>query len=581
MNGLKSKFAVSLCAGLMLVTVHTVSAGDQPKVKGGDSHPVMKILAEELDYAMKNLVMPDGTKPYYLGYTITGQESFSVSATLGALVSENSSEGRVLDVDVRVGDYAIDNTHKLRGGGGGRMGSGVAAISLSDDEAAIRQAIWLTTDQQFKAAAQMYQRVQTNLKTKVEEEDKSDDFSREEPSVYSEKEASLFLDKAEWTKRIRNLSKLALKYPLIYSSGVSLSAVTANRYMVTSEGTRVQTGQKFIRISVSANTKAEDGMELGRDFYFNVCHEENLPTDAELIAAFQEVIDQVIALRDAPLVEPYVGPAILLNRAAGVFFHEIFGHRIEGHRQKDVDEGQTFTKKINEEVLPTFLSVRDDPTREKFNGVDLRGYYKFDDEGVKAQDVLLIDNGILKTFLLSRSPVEGFPKSNGHGRRTPGRAVVSRQGNLIVESAKQVSFEELRQQLIAECKKQDKPYGLLFEDITGGFTTTGRRGPQAFKVLPVIVRRIYADGRPDELVRGVDIVGTPLSCFAKITMTGDDSEVFNGTCGAESGYVPVSAVSPSVLVSQIEIEKRRREQDKPPILPPPISEIVKKADSRG
>jgi predicted Zn-dependent protease len=279
----------------------------------------------------------------------------------------------------------------------------------------------------------------------------------------------------------------------------------------------------------------------------------------------------VLALRTAPLVEPYTGPAILLNRASGVFFHEIFGHRIEGHRQKDVEEGQTFTKMIGKPILPEFLSVIDDPTQARFGNEDLRGHYLYDDEGVRSSRVQLVENGILRTFLLSRSPVQNFANSNGHGRREPGRQVVSRQGNLIVQSTKAVPFTKLREMLIQECKQQNKPYGYLFDDITGGFTTTSRGGPQAFKVLPVVVYRVHADGRPDELVRGVDIVGTPLSCFSKIVATGDDPAVFNGSCGAESGWVPVSAVSPSILVTQIEIEKRQRSQDLPPILPPPFS----------
>ncbi|HVP12598.1 MAG TPA: metallopeptidase TldD-related protein, partial [Phycisphaerae bacterium] len=267
-----------------------------------------------------------------------------------------------------------------------------------------------------------------------------------------------------------------------------------------------------------------------------------------------------------------------LNRASGVFFHEIFGHRIEGHRQKDIEEGQTYAKKVGESILPSFITVRDDPTTAEFKGEDLRGHYAFDDQGVAATNVKLVDGGVLKTFLMSRSPLKDFAQSNGHGRRAPGYKAVSRQGNLIVESGKCVPFEKLKQMLIDECKKQDKPYGLLFDDITGGFTGTQRAGAQVFKVLPVVVYKVYADGRPDELVRGVDLVGTPLTCFSKIECTGDDPAVFNGSCGAESGWVPVSAVSPSILISQIEVEKRTREQDKPPILPPPIADKGKEKD---
>ncbi len=272
----------------------------------------------------------------------------------------------------------------------------------------------------------------------------------------------------------------------------------------------------------------------------------------------------------APTAEPFVGPAIFSGRASGVFFHEIFGHRIEGHRQKDESEGQTFTKSVGEKILPEFLSVTFDPNMKQAAGVDLNGWYEYDDEGVPGKTVKAVENGILRSFLMSRSPIDGFDQSNGHGRRQPGLEIVSRQSNLIVSSTRAVSQDKLRQMLIDEVKKQNKPYGLYFEDITGGFTTTQRAGLQAFSVMPVIVYRVYADGRPDELIRGADIVGTPLASFAKIIATSDKTEVFNGYCGAESGSVPVSAVSPAILISEIEIQKKDSGQDLLPLLPSPL-----------
>ena len=538
---------------------------------------LITVLSEELDHSMKNLAMPDGTKPYFMSYTIVDERQVSIGAELGALTGDSEGHSRLLDADVRVGEYKLDNTHKIRGGFMGFdpsdfMGGMPTPISLSGDPVAIRQSVWLATDRAFKAAAKKYQRVLTNLKTMVEEEDKADDFSHEEAHVFGEREARLNLDRKAWAQRLRAVSALARDYPLIYNSGIGLSATAVNRYLVNSEGSKIQHGQAYLRIYVSAATKAEDGMELSQYRTFSAADEEGLPSEQELETAFKEVIDQVLALREAPLVEPYTGPAILMNRASAVFFHEIFGHRVEGHRQKDVEEGQTFTKKIGKEVLPDFISVRDNPTMATWGDTDLRGYYKYDDEGIPAQDVTLVDKGVLKTFLLSRSPVQDFAHSNGHGRRQPGNKVVSRMGNTVVYSDKTTSFADLRKMLIDECKKQDKPYGLMFEDISGGFTGTRRAGAQTFKVLPVVVYRVYADGREDELVRGVDIVGTPLTSFSKIIYTGDDPGVFNGTCGAESGMVPVSGVSPSILVSEIEVEKRRRAQDKPPILSPPIAE---------
>jgi predicted Zn-dependent protease len=299
---------------------------------------------------------------------------------------------------------------------------------------------------------------------------------------------------------------------------------------------------------------------------------DRLPSPEAIEAAVKRVGTDLAGLLRAPTVEPFIGPAILSGRAAGVFFHEIFGHRVEGHRQKDEAEGQTFTKAIGTAVLPDFLSVVFDPTRKTIESTDLNGTYSYDDEGFKAGPVTVVDNGILKTFLMSRSPIHGFDHSNGHGRRQPGAEVVSRQSNLIVESKKTVPEKRLREMLVAEIKRQHKPYGLYFEQVTGGYTLTQRRGLQAYTVIPLIVYRVYADGHPDELVRGADIVGTPLSSFAKILVTSDKLEVFNGYCGAESGQVPVSAVSPALLVSEIEIQKKDHSLDRPPLLSAPTEE---------
>jgi predicted Zn-dependent protease len=297
---------------------------------------------------------------------------------------------------------------------------------------------------------------------------------------------------------------------------------------------------------------------------------DGLPGDEVIVQAIRKLAGELTALVDAPVVDPAVVPAILSGRAAGVFFHEIFGHRVEGHRQKDVTEGQTFANSVGTQVLPDFLSVVFDPTLRRVGDQDLLGWYRYDNEGVKAQRVAVVEDGIMKTFLMSRAPIPGFPQSNGHGRRAAGQEVVSRQSNLVVESARQVGEARLREMLVEELRRQGKPYGYYFERVTGGYTTTGRSGVQAFKVIPLVVYRIYADDRPDELVRGADLVGTPLAAFSRIVATGETPEVFNGYCGAESGNIPVAAVSPALLVSEIEIQKTESSQDRPPILPRPV-----------
>jgi predicted Zn-dependent protease len=384
--------------------------------------------------------------------------------------------------------------------------------------------------------------------------------------VQPKKNRQVALD--EWAAKVRRWSAE------FADSGALMATVTVviqneTKHLVTTDGTRLQHGRGFARIFISASGKAADGMDLSTSESFEAENPTGLPGDAEVIEAVRRVGGDLKALMNAPLVDPFIGPAILSGRASGVFFHEIFGHRIEGHRQKDDAEGQTFTRSIGTKVLPDFLSVVFDPTRAKIGSTDLYGSYAYDDEGVKARSVTLVDQGVLKSFLMSRSPVRGFAQSNGHGRRQAGAEIVSRQSNLIVESSKRVSDKELREMLIAEIKRQGKAHGFFFRDITGGFTTTSRRGLQAFKVIPLVVYRVYADGRPDELVRGVDIVGTPLASFARIVATSDKPDVFNGYCGAESGNVPVSAVSPAILVSELEIQKKERAKDGPPLLPAP------------
>lgn len=531
--------------------------------------PVLTTMEQELERAMRE-VEPDPEAPlYFLAYTITETRSEVVSAEGGALTRDDTARSRLLDVTARVGSPELDNTREIRGERGGFGFGGAVSVPLDDDPHALRTALWLATDARIKAARERLIRVKSNQAVKVETEVSAPDFSREEPQVHLAPLPSLQWDRDAWRRRVRELSRRLSRYPFVLDGGVTLSTSTTHTFLVNSEGTRLQHGRTHVRLSVTLQGIADDGMQLLRNESFDARDFSGLPKDEVVVATIDRLAKELQALREAPVAEPYTGPAILRNRASAVFFHEIFGHRIEGHRQKLSDEGQTFARKVGEPILPPFLSVVDDPSAPRLGSQDLNGHYLFDDEGVPSRRVTLVENGVLKEFLLSRSPLPGFPRSNGHGRRQPGREVVARQANLMVLSTKQVPYARLRQQLIEECRRQKKPYGLIFDDISGGFTTTTRSGPQAFKVLPLLVTRVYTDGRPDEFVRGADIVGTPLTSFSKIVATADDAAVFNGYCGAESGFIPVSASSPSILVTEIEVEKGAVGNDRPPLLSPP------------
>jgi TldD protein len=528
---------------------------------------LLDAMRDELNRNFQILKQKGDPPPYFLAYEVTDQEIAGLSATLGAVTAASQTRSRVLDVSVRVGSPKLDNYHRVRGDRA-QFTSGVA-LSYEDSVNAIKRQLWAETDRAYRAAAERLIKIKTSTQVKAAEEDASDDFSAEEPSRFEQSVPRLKFNQAEWSDRLRRLSAHFAKYPELLSSAVSLTAQTDGRYLVNSEGSRIHHGRGYARLLIAAAARAADGSDLTLTRIWEAVDLDGLPSDSTLEDGAARLAKQAIALLHAPTADPFVGPAIFSGRAAGVFFHEIFGHRIEGHRQKDESEGQTFTRSVNTKILPDFLSVVFDPTLHKAAGVDLAGWYAYDDEGVKARPVTVVASGVLKTFLMSRSPVRGFDKSNGHGRRQPGLEPVSRQSNLLVQSSKAVPEKQLRQMLIEEAKRQNKPYGLYLEDVTGGFTTTGRGGPQAFKVIPVVVYRVYADGRPDELVRGADIVGTPLASFARILATSNKPEVFNGVCGAESGGVPVSAVSPAILVSEIEIERKAKSQELPPLLPAP------------
>ncbi|MGD0521769.1 MAG: metallopeptidase TldD-related protein [Terracidiphilus sp.] len=510
--------------------------------------------------------------PYFLSYTVRDASSVTIRAIFGALVDSEANHVRMADVQVRLGDPKLDNTHGTHRGSAVNSQQLPLGESAAADEALARS-LWLATNTGYGTALDNYLRVKTEAAVRAKEEDSSPDFSQEAPQTYLGKPAPpVAIDRAAWEQRVQALSKVFREYPDVYQNAVILTVENETDYFASSEGSLVVAPHLQAQLLVLAVTRAEDGMDLFRVQTFEAETVEGLPAQVKMEAAVQDLGRSLEALRKAPVTEPFDGPAILSGRAAAVFFHEVLGHRLEGQRQRGDEEGQTFTKELGKDVLPSFLSVADDPTLTSFGKNWLSGSYEFDDEGQKARRVDLIQEGVLMTFLMSRLPIASFSASNGHGRAQSGHVPTGRQGNLIVTSTKTESEAKLRKHLIEEAKKQGKQYGLYFEDISSGFAVTQRSSPQAFQVIPLVVWRIYVDGRPDQLVRGVSIVGTPLAAMKRIQATSDKSEVFNGECGAESGTIPVSAVAPAMLVSEMETQRVQQGTARPPILPIPGAE---------
>ncbi|MGH9683798.1 MAG: metallopeptidase TldD-related protein [Candidatus Acidiferrales bacterium] len=565
------KLTVFFAALATLAVACACFAADRPAkapAKSSATPAVLIAMQDELGRSMASLSKADPAT-YFISYTVSDRQYVSVSGSNGALLASSNDRARWLEVQTRVGGYQLDNTHKI----GDRPPSWTspgASVVLDNDIPVLRREIWRETDRQFRAAAEALIKVKTSQQVQVQTaEGAAPDFSREAPHTYVGPRVEISVDRKPWEERVRRYTAAFSKSPAVLNSIATFTALAQNQYQVNSEGTKLGFGQIHYRLELYVQSKAPDGMDINRYANFDWLTPKDAPNDKIVFARIQTMIAETEALDKAPLVDPYAGPALLTGRAAAVFFHEVFGHRAEGFRQKDINEGQTFTSKIGQQILPSFLSIKDDPTEATLDGQMLLGNYLYDDEGVPAEDVELVNHGILKTFLMSRSPLIDIPHSNGHGRRQLGYVPVARQGNLIVSSTNAVTDSELRQKLIELVKQQGKPFGLLIDDIAGGFTFTGRGQPQAFQVLPLVVYKVYPDGRPDQLVRGVDIVGTPLVSLTKIVATGDKPDIFNGYCGAESGSVPVSAVAPAILISEMEVQKKETSTDKPPILPAP------------
>lgn len=559
-------------SGSMCLAVSVVLQAEGLAVQRQDT--LLQALQEELAREQKEY-STTGYPPYYIDYRLSEIQNVFVQASFGSLTRSLATKNRILATRVKIGDYSFDDSHRVDGqnwrNAEGASSSTATAVPLGSNMPAIKHAIWKATEQEYRKALENYKFV-LNSGVRDRELEQLGDFSKESSAEYYEEPLADLPDQADiasWEKRVKDFSGIFLQTADIVEADVIFNFTYERKYFVSSEGSSVVQNMTYAHVMVSASIRADDGdlVPLYQSYFAHT--PEGLPSEEKIKKDIVLLAEKLEALKHAPLAEPYSGPAILSGASAGVFFHEIFGHRIEGHRLRNEIDSHTFKAQVNGRVLPKGFSIYSDPTQREFGGHYLNGFYQYDDEGVKARRVQVVRDGILQNFLMSRIPLEEFSNSNGHGRAAAGLTPVSRQSNLFVDETRSVSTEDLRKLLVKECRKQGKAYGYYFKEVTGGFTTTDRFMPNAFNVDPVEVYRVYVDGRPDELVRGVALIGTPLSMFAEIEAAGGEKEVFTGICGAESGGVPVSAVAPSLFVRRVETQKKLKENVEPAVLPIP------------
>jgi len=556
-------------SGLVVCLAYLTS----PTIDASERDNVLAAMDAEMQRSKDTLKIENYDAPYFISYRIVEVSKTQFYASFGGLVTDSFSQKRRAAVDVRVGDYQFDSSPDQDELGGYEYESFVPheGVAISGDIPSLRSTLWLLTDEAYKEALSTFLQKKAKRVRKLEKV-QVNSLSKEEVITVIEPEIHPVLDREQARSLVVDISRIFRKGRGYLMGDVGFGLRHVRTYLVNSEGTRVVKEHAIYQLSIEVAARAEDGLflEQGRSMYGRTF--EELPSRTQLEDIAIDVMAKLDALRVAPVAEPYTGPAILRPQAAGVFFHETIGHRLEGERQNSDLEGQTFKGQLGQKILPEFISVYDDPTQKKHGTVSLNGHYHVDDEGVKARKVGLVESGVLKTFLTSRTPLETVTQSNGHGRAAGTQRPMARMGNLLVKGHAPTDETTLKSKLIAEAKKQGKPYGLIIDDITGGSTNTSNFGYQAFKGTPRMVYRVDAETGEETLVRGVEMVGTPLSAVNKIIATGREVEVFNGYCGAESGYVPVSAVAPSVLFSEIELQSTKREKRRRPILPAPWRE---------
>ena len=511
---------------------------------------LLEALLSEIDRSKSQLKMDQVQPPYFIEYRVNDVEEYQADADFGALRQNQHSHFRVLRVIVRIGDYRQDSFY-ARGQGESTI------LPLDNDSIALRHQIWLATDEAYKAAGQALAEKQAELKRFTADANPVDDFAKSSPLIAVEPTVSLKLDEAYWKKALEDVTSLYRQYPEVQSVAASARFSAVNEYLVNTEGTVTRCGKTTYSVSLEGSAQAADGMRLSRNPDYVVARLEELPSHDALMTNAKQMLDTIVALRKAPIVEEeYRGPVLFSADAADDIVASLIGQNLVGHKPQLGRPNRTtgaFATSYKARVLPTFLSVIDDPTLKDFQGKSLIGSYMFDSEGVKAQSVDAVQNGILTNYLIGRQPLRDFPASNGHGRAATGLGAGPNLGVLLLKSSEPQSPDDLKKKVIAMVKEQGMPYGYRVETLGSPGNT------------PRLLYRVYASDGHEELVRGA--VFNELDTRAlrtDVIAAGSDPLVSN-----RPGGIPTTVISPSLLFDELEVKRADTSKDKLPEYPAP------------
>jgi len=528
--------------------------------------------------------------PYFMEYRVEDTVSSQLAATLGALIENRDSAFRAPTVRVRVGNYNFDDTNHIYSDVyiGTRYDSD--RLPLENDYIALRRGFWLATDRAFKTAEDAIARKRSSLKN-ISVPDPLPDYSKASPARALLPIQPRDVASAPWKDKIVKLSAVFSGYPLVLASGVEMLQSLSINYVLNSEGTTLRTPEDLAYIRIVAHALAADGSDVREARVYQAFQASQLPPEDQLLRGTKDVAEHVTQLAQAPLGEAYDGPVLFEAPAAAQLFGQVLGDNLKVTRKPIGDRGghqaSEFENRIGSRVLPEWMDVVDDPTQTEWHGHTLLGHYLYDIEGVAAQPVRLVEKGVLKQFLLTRTPVfKDYPGSNGHARlpgafgdRAPGF------GNLFVRATQTTPAAEMKQKLIQMCKDRNKPYGMLIRELDYPSSASidelrklmaSSAGGNHPVVPPLLAYRVYPDGR-EELVRGVRFRGVSTRSLKDIAVTSDESYVFDlidsnapfALMGAGSFITTASVIAPAVLFDELELEPVQEEIPKPPIVPPP------------
>jgi hypothetical protein len=548
LRGPKWQVGAIVLASLAALLPIGISAQQKPLPAEAASDPILRALQAELTRSKAQLKMDNVDSPFYIEYRVFDVEQFDASAAFGALRDQNSTRLRLLRAVVRLGDYKLDSFFNA--------GQGISDIlPLDNDELAIRHAVWLATDQAYKRAGEAFSNKKAQLK-QLNIDQPIDDFAKADPAISIAPTAKLVMDPAKWTKMLESATAVYKNDPQIQSLTASLNFTVLSQYFINTEGTVTRNGSAHYQIVLNASEQASDGMRLDRAPQFTSNRIEELPTPEEFQKDALQLVTDMKTLREAPIVdEEYRGPVLFSSDAATDMFFDLIVPNILGRRPAPGRPARTvgaFASSWNARVLPDFISVVDDPTVDTFAGHGLGGSYKVDDEGVAAGPVTVVNKGMLVNYLIGRVPIRDFPSSNGHGRASGNGNTAPAPGNLFFRPSKTSTREELKKQLLDECRARGFPYGYYVDTL----------GP---RLSPRMLFRVYVSDGHEELVRGAVFNELDIRALrSDLVAAGDDPLVSNRT-----GLPFMTIVSPSVLFDELEVKRADNTKEKLPDYPAP------------